>query len=397
METYKIRTLFTLGMEGLHLQLFQFDVLLLEQIPELHSFLSLQGIHTQMYASQWFLTVFAYVFPLPLIYRIYDIMFVEGVTETVMRIALSLLKKSTSRIIALSEFEDIMDCLSTKLIDHHLNNFDLIIQDSIEFDSIVTRSKLNALEEKYYILQENKRNNCIIQENNKPLSHQSVSNKPLKQLKDWFGTMKKSKSKKPSTMLSSFEDTTQLQQAKADETLVLHQQIEDLVSAFSYVEKDNTLLREKITILMYQEPIANYNDKASQHTYSCDNKSTLLASNTSHCHCELEKLLVAANIRINALETALNEQKHCLSYSSSALNRSESTSSNRSSYSASASSTLSSLSPVTSSPPIQYSNYIPLTEKELSLHQQTITKDDITLPSSYYYTQNTERNIWKDV
>ena len=391
METYGIRTLFTLGMEGLHLRLFQFDVLLLEQIPKLHSFLSLQGIHTQMYASQWFLTVFAYIFPLPLIYRIYDIMFVEGVIETVMRIALSLLKKSTFRIIALSEFEDVMDYLSTKLIDPHLNDFDSVIQDSIAFDSIVTRSKLDSLEEEYYILQENKRNNCIAQENNKLPSHQSINNQPLKRLKGWFGTMKKPKSKKPPTMLPSLENTPQRQQAKTDETLVLHQQIEDLVSALSDVEKDNALLRERITNLMQQEqhvePIVNYNGATFRHTNNCDNMPTHLAFNTSHCHCELERLLAAANVRINDLETALNEQKHRLSYSSSISSRSGSTCSNRSSYSASASasSTLGSLS-VTLSPPVQYTNYMPLTEKELSLHQQTITKDDIMLPSSYYYT-----------
>ncbi|OAD01473.1 hypothetical protein MUCCIDRAFT_16135, partial [Mucor lusitanicus CBS 277.49] len=111
METYGLRTLFTLSMDGLHLCLFQFDVLLLEQIPELHGFLSAQGIHPQMYASQWFLTVFAYVFPLPLIFRIYDIMLAEGVTETIMRIGLALLKKSTRYIVALTEFEDVMHYL----------------------------------------------------------------------------------------------------------------------------------------------------------------------------------------------------------------------------------------------------------------------------------------------
>lgn len=201
--------------------------------------------------------------------------------------------------------------------------------------------------------------------------------------------MKKPKSKKPSTMLPPLEDTPQRQQAKTDETLVLHQQIEDLVSALSDVEKDNALLRERITNLMQQEqhvePIVNYNGATFWHTNNCDNVPTHLAFNTSHCHCKLEKLLAAANVRINDLETALNEQKHRLSYSSSTLSRSGSTCSNRSSYSASASSTLGSL-PVALSPPVQYTNYIPLTEKELSLHQKTITKDDIMLPSSYYYT-----------
>lgn len=74
-------------------------------------------------------------------------MFVESVTETVMRIALTLLNKSTSRFVTLSKFEDIIDYLSTKLTGPHLNDFDSVIQDSIEFGSIITGSKLNALEE----------------------------------------------------------------------------------------------------------------------------------------------------------------------------------------------------------------------------------------------------------
>ncbi|KAI9483064.1 MAG: rab-GTPase-TBC domain-containing protein, partial [Benjaminiella poitrasii] len=150
METYGMRTLFTLDMEGLHLRLFQLDVLLLEFLPNLHHFLNtIHEIHPQMYASHWFLTVFAYNFPLPLVYRIYDIMFAEGPIETVLRLALTLLKKSLAEIMALTEFEDIMDYLSVKLIDPYNGNYDLMIEEAMAFGELVTKKKLDAIEKKF--------------------------------------------------------------------------------------------------------------------------------------------------------------------------------------------------------------------------------------------------------
>ncbi|KAK4518141.1 uncharacterized protein ATC70_001492 [Mucor velutinosus] len=379
METYGLRTLFTLRMEGLHLCLFQFDVLLLEQIPELHAFLSAQGIHPQMYASQWFLTVFAYILPLPLIFRIYDIMLAEGVTETVMRIALALLKKSTHPIVALTEFEDVMNYLSTQLMTPFLNSFDAVIQHSVEYRDIVTRSKLDALEEQYTIL----RNNSISKKQHIPKP--STDGKSRKRPKGWFGTIKRSK---PATSAMDLQE----QQTKGDETRVLHQQIEDLVLALSHVQKDNTLLKEQIEHLTQQQQQQQQQHQQikpnpSWHAYSC---SGAPSNNTLTCYCELQKQLTAAKSRISDLEVALQQQQR-----SSTLSRSGSINSDKSSYSTSSSSTLGSLG---SAPPSSaYLTSIPLTEKELFLHQQTISKKELMLPSSYYYARNSIKNSWKSM
>lgn len=359
METYGLRTLFTLSMEGLHLCLFQFDVLLLEQLPELHAFLSAQGIHPQMYASQWFLTIFAYIFPLPLIFRIYDIMLAEGVAETVMRIALALLKKSTRRIVALTEFEDIMDYLSTQLMAPFLNDVDAIIHSSIEFRDIATTSKLAALEEKYAILKNNdlKRTQPIIPK-------QTADSKSCRRSKGWFGTLKRSQ---PTAV--HLKDVQQQHQPRAGETRVLHQQVEDLVLALSDVQKDNTLLRERIDYLTQQQ------QTQPRHAYSCSSEPPSI---TQPCYCELEKQLIAAKSRLSDLEAALQQQP-------SALSRSGSINSSRSSFSTSSSSTLGSLG--------LSSTY--LTEKELSLHQHTLSKQELMRPSSYYYTRSCIKDSWK--
>ena len=44
------------------------------------------------YLSQWFLSCFAVTCPLPMLFRIYDVIFAEGANETVMRVALALVQ-----------------------------------------------------------------------------------------------------------------------------------------------------------------------------------------------------------------------------------------------------------------------------------------------------------------
>src|ERR1700730_6278383 len=99
METYDMRTMFTLNMEGLQLRLYQFTSLLAQILPKLSDHLAALSVHPPMFASQWFLTLFAYTFPISLVMRIYDIIFAEGAAETIMRIAIAMLKKSEDVIL----------------------------------------------------------------------------------------------------------------------------------------------------------------------------------------------------------------------------------------------------------------------------------------------------------
>lgn len=87
-------------MPGLQLRLFQFDRLLEDMLPLLHRHLTRQGIKASMYASQWFMTLFSYRFPLDFVYRILDSVFAEGL-EAVFRFAVSLMKKSEDALIDL--------------------------------------------------------------------------------------------------------------------------------------------------------------------------------------------------------------------------------------------------------------------------------------------------------
>src|SRR3954465_7505388 len=129
METYDMRTMFTLNMEGLQLRLYQFSALLSQILPKLHAHFQLHAIHAAMYASQWFLSLFAYTYPLPLVLRVYDVVFTEGAPETIMRVAVAFLKKNEEKLMQLQEFEDLLEVLSSKLYDVYEDNAGSVIKD----------------------------------------------------------------------------------------------------------------------------------------------------------------------------------------------------------------------------------------------------------------------------
>ncbi|CAO3596724.1 unnamed protein product [Absidia cylindrospora] len=150
METYEMRSMFTLDMEGLQLRLYQFSCLLEEHLPNLAAHFNKHSIHAAMYASQWFLTLFAYVFPMELVTRIYDILFVEGATEIMMRVAIAMLQRSEHTILAETELEDLLDCVTTrKLCAPYVENWSEAILDAMALSNKITRLKLDQLANQY--------------------------------------------------------------------------------------------------------------------------------------------------------------------------------------------------------------------------------------------------------
>lgn len=114
MQNYKLRGHFTPQLDLLRQRLFQFDGLLQDFLPHIHRHFAEQGVRSNMYASQWFLTMFAYKFPLKVVYRIYDTLFTEGV-DCLFRIGLALLSKNQSTILSL-EFESLVTYLKDDML-----------------------------------------------------------------------------------------------------------------------------------------------------------------------------------------------------------------------------------------------------------------------------------------
>ena len=118
MFTYGFRELYLPDMPGLHLRIYQFDRLIEDTLPELHLHLKNQKIKSSMYAIQWFLTLFAYKFPLDMVLRIYDVVVAEGL-ESLLKFALNLMIKNNDHLLTLT-FDDLLDFLKEKLFYYYL-------------------------------------------------------------------------------------------------------------------------------------------------------------------------------------------------------------------------------------------------------------------------------------
>ncbi|CAG8696838.1 42310_t:CDS:2, partial [Gigaspora margarita] len=213
METYDMRTMFTLNMEGLQLRLYQFSALLSQILPKLHEHFQHHAIHPAMFASQWFLSLFAYTYPLPLVLRIYDIVFAEGAPETIMRVAIALLKKNEANLLSYEEFEDLLDFLTSRLYEAYDNKPTGLIKDAMALSSVITKAKLDQLSKSY-----------------------------AKDLED---------QKKHSDSISSSTPTSA--SFGTNTAGLLHAQIEDLVTALSQLQKEHADVLEQLVCIKMEK------------------------------------------------------------------------------------------------------------------------------------------------
>lgn len=157
MEDYDLRSCFLPDLSGLHLRIFQFQKLLSQHMPDLALHLEELQIESA-YLSQWFLSFFAVTCPLPMLFRIYDVLFAEGASETIMRVALALMKRNEAKLLSLTEMEDVMQLLLGRQLwdpyGRNAHSADDLVQDFVSFTNDVTREQLQGLEQQYKEAQE---------------------------------------------------------------------------------------------------------------------------------------------------------------------------------------------------------------------------------------------------
>eukprot|EP00042_Codosiga_hollandica_P053299 m.694929 g.694929 ORF g.694929 m.694929 type:complete len:183 (-) comp58667_c0_seq16:3800-4348(-) len=77
MYDYSLRELFKDNFKALQLIFYQLECSIDDAIPDLYRHLVECGIEVQMFASQWFLTLFAAKFTLPVVYHVLDLFLSE--------------------------------------------------------------------------------------------------------------------------------------------------------------------------------------------------------------------------------------------------------------------------------------------------------------------------------
>ncbi|OQU99435.1 Rab-GTPase-TBC domain-containing protein isoform 1 [Cladophialophora immunda] len=146
MENYDLRSCYLPDLSGLHLRIYQFQQLLIRHLPALAAHLEELKVEP-LYVSQWFLSFFAVTCPLPMLLRIYDVILSEGATETLMRVALSLMQRNQKKLLACTEFEDAMQfLLSRSLWDTYAQHADDLVSDFVSLTGLVCRESLLSLE-----------------------------------------------------------------------------------------------------------------------------------------------------------------------------------------------------------------------------------------------------------
>ncbi|KAH6634571.1 rab-GTPase-TBC domain-containing protein [Chaetomium sp. MPI-SDFR-AT-0129] len=149
MENYDQRQCFVPDLAGLHIRIYQFRELLRQHLPTLSAHLDDLQVEPA-YVSQWFLSFYAVTCPLPMLFRIYDVIFAEGASETIMRVALSLMRKNQVRILGYTELDDVMHLLLSRGVwDCYNYNADEFVQDFVALANVVTKERMIALEQGY--------------------------------------------------------------------------------------------------------------------------------------------------------------------------------------------------------------------------------------------------------
>jgi hypothetical protein len=150
---YAFRSLFTPRMPGVNLMMYQFDYFLKTYLPALYGHLLRHNVVSTMYASQWFLTIFAYNFPLPLVFRIFDILFAEGPGVTILRFSIAILRRNQSRLLEMESFEELLEFLKgNKIFEIYGEGRDAhndVVNDAMSMCNIICETELRKLRQEF--------------------------------------------------------------------------------------------------------------------------------------------------------------------------------------------------------------------------------------------------------
>jgi hypothetical protein len=108
-------------MPGLHLHLYQFERLLEDLEPALYCHLNRRDVKPQLYATQWFLTLFAYRFPLQLVLRIYDLILSEGLEGAILKFGIVLMQKNAETLLGMKDMATLTTFLKERLFDVYID------------------------------------------------------------------------------------------------------------------------------------------------------------------------------------------------------------------------------------------------------------------------------------
>ncbi|XP_071488147.1 ecotropic viral integration site 5 protein homolog [Diadema antillarum] len=150
MQDYGMRELFKPNMAHLGLCMFQFECMIQDILPELYKHFIAQGFHTSMYASSWFLTLFAVCLPISLSMRIMDLFISEGM-EAIFRIGVAILQLNCEDLLML-DMEEMLRFIQKLAPKIHEDEPEHLLQTSylVKYNA----KKMKRLEKDYFAFKE---------------------------------------------------------------------------------------------------------------------------------------------------------------------------------------------------------------------------------------------------
>lgn len=121
MNKYGLREMFVHDMPGLHRSLFLYERLLEDVEPAVYCHLRRRGVPPQLYATQWFLTLFAYRFPLQLVLRIYDLIFEEGLETTILKFGVAIMRRNAQGLLEQKDMSSLSLFLKERVFDAYID------------------------------------------------------------------------------------------------------------------------------------------------------------------------------------------------------------------------------------------------------------------------------------
>ncbi|KAH8583195.1 TBC domain containing [Cryptosporidium sp. chipmunk genotype I] len=128
LEKYKFSGLYLPGLPLLNTHLEKLRKIFKKRIPNLYNHFRNENVDETMYASQWFMTIFAYSFNLDAVARIWDLFFLQG-TDLIFKISIAILKILKNSLFNQS-FENILYTLKTAPYTININD---LIQCALSF------------------------------------------------------------------------------------------------------------------------------------------------------------------------------------------------------------------------------------------------------------------------
>ena len=132
MEVYDMAGLYRPSLDGMELWLYIFDQFLMEELPAVYKHFQDLGIKSDMIVSQWFMTFFAYRFPLSICFRLLDVFFMFG-WPAMVAFSLFLLSFNEKTLLEMNSFENVVEFLKRRVIEPYRADPSKFIVDGLSW------------------------------------------------------------------------------------------------------------------------------------------------------------------------------------------------------------------------------------------------------------------------